>query len=138
MMCWRDLSHECAEENCPMWMGSLDIEALDKDNEIGLNISKCAQVLREKVAFYGAMLELTDRSLDFDDEFIEDFFAGSIEDSREPKPSRSMELITAEKTGGTPGRKKGSGKKTDLASSSAGKIRDRGSVKKGSGQRILP
>jgi hypothetical protein len=99
-----------------MWMGSLDLETLDGKNEIGLNSSKCAQVLKVKVGFYGAMLELTDRSLDFDGEFIEDFYGGSIENSRELKPSRSRELITAGKTGGKPGRKKGSGQKAELSS----------------------
>jgi hypothetical protein len=71
MKCWRNLSHECAGDNCPMWMEGFDLSTLGDDNGIGINESKCAMVLKEKTAIYRGLLD------------IMDFFEGAYEPSDE-------------------------------------------------------
>ena len=69
MKCWRDLSHECAGADCPMWMEGFDIPDIDDDDDLGLNDSRCALVLKEKIAIYRDMLEITDYFGNTDDFF---------------------------------------------------------------------
>jgi len=64
MKCWRDLSHDCAKNDCPMWMEGFDLPTLGDGSGIGLNESKCAMVLKEKIALYQGLLDIM--------EFIED------------------------------------------------------------------
>jgi len=74
MKCWRDLSQECAGSNCPMWMDGFDVPDLDEGSGIGLNESKCAMVLKEKIALYEGLMDIVEIIRDMEDRNDEDFF----------------------------------------------------------------
>lgn len=60
MKCWRDLSLDCAGSECPMWMEGFEVPELDEGSGIGLNESKCALVMKEKIAVYQGLIDLVE------------------------------------------------------------------------------
>jgi hypothetical protein len=64
MLCWRDLTQKCAEEDCPMWMTRFDLSDVVEPEELGLNENKCALVFNEKLGVMKTMVEIID-SMDF-------------------------------------------------------------------------
>lgn len=60
MKCWRDLSQECAGSTCPMWMEGFEVPDIDEGSGIGLNQSKCALVIKEKIALYQGLIDMVE------------------------------------------------------------------------------
>ena len=60
MKCWRDLSLDYAGSECPMWMAGFEVPELDEGSGIGLNESKCALVMKEKIAVYQGLIDLVE------------------------------------------------------------------------------
>ena len=58
MKCWRDLSQECAESDCPMWMEEFDLDDLSGHQEMGIGDSRCAMVYREKIGVFMGLMEM--------------------------------------------------------------------------------
>lgn len=58
MKCWRDLSHDCAENDCPMWMEEFDLDELSGHQEMGIGDSRCAMVYREKIGVFMGLVEM--------------------------------------------------------------------------------
>jgi len=58
MLCWRDLTKNCAEEDCPMWMTRFELSDVVEPEEIGLNENKCALVFNEKLGVVRTMVEI--------------------------------------------------------------------------------
>lgn len=88
MRCWRDLAHECAENGCPMWMEGFDLPMLGDDSGIGLNESRCAMVLKEKISLYQGLLEIMDFVEHTDGLIGEELF--SMMDDAPKKPPRKV------------------------------------------------
>ncbi len=92
MKCWRDLSHDCVENDCPMWMEGFAPEDLARGTDsFGLNESKCACVYKEKFEFVQILAKLVtqmedERDFDDDDDNIMDeVITKLIEDAKEKK-----------------------------------------------------
>jgi len=66
MKCWRDLSHECAETNCPMWMDEDEIPDLVARSKRGMNRTKCILVYNEKINLFDSMLDIIGHVGDLD------------------------------------------------------------------------
>lgn len=58
MKCWRDLSHECAETDCPMWMDDDEIPDMLAKSKKGMNNTKCILVYNEKINLFDSMLDI--------------------------------------------------------------------------------
>ena len=75
MKCWRDLSKDCAENDCPMWMPGFDLLDNSDTDDLGLNDSMCALTINEKIGVFRQMLDLMESMNDspgiFDDEIFE-------------------------------------------------------------------
>ena len=67
MKCWRDLSKDCAEKDCPMWMTGFDLpENVDSD-DLGLNDNMCALTINEKIGVFRQMLDMMESMESMDD-----------------------------------------------------------------------
>lgn len=88
MRCWRNLAHECAENDCPMWMEGFDLPMLDDDSGIGLNESRCAMVLKEKISLYQGLLEIMD-FVEHTDGLIDEGFFSVREDAPKRPPKKA-------------------------------------------------
>jgi hypothetical protein len=64
MLCWRDLSKKCVEEDCPMWMNKFELVDVVDAESLGLNENKCAHVFNEKLGVMKKMVEIIE-SMDF-------------------------------------------------------------------------
>jgi hypothetical protein len=74
MKCWRDLSKECAERDCPMWMARFDLPKYADAEELGLSENKCALVLNEKIGVFRQMVGLMDDMEAYSDDFEDEIF----------------------------------------------------------------
>lgn len=91
MKCWRDLAHECAENDCPMWMEGFDLPMLGDDSGIGLNESRCAMVLKEKISLYQGLLEIMDFFEHTDGLIDEELFSMGEDAPRKPPKKAAYE-----------------------------------------------
>ena len=73
MLCWRDLTKKCAEEDCPMWMTGFNPEDIADGDMIGLNGNLCALAVNEKLGVMRTMVDIIefvdDLPFPFDDDF---------------------------------------------------------------------
>lgn len=76
MLCWRDLTQKCAEEDCPMWMTRFDLSVVVEPEELGLNENKCALVFNEKLGVMKTMLDMVESMRCSSDLLTEDLFSG--------------------------------------------------------------
>ena len=57
-----------------MWVEGFDVPDLDEGSGIGLNESKCAMVLKEKIALYEGLMDIVEIIRDMEDRNDEDLF----------------------------------------------------------------
>ncbi|MCX6694008.1 MAG: hypothetical protein NT074_05610 [Methanomicrobiales archaeon] len=109
MQCWRDLAHECAEIDCPMWMESFDLLDLVPNNEMGLNESRCALVLREKLRLFQSIMEMASFADEDDEEELETLqeILAYMKDHESPEPSLPERPLSRERAIPEPRKAKG-------------------------------
>ncbi len=99
MLCWRDLTKKCAEEDCPMWMTGLDFSDFGDGDKIGLDRSRCALAVNEKLGVMRTMVDIIEFVDDLPFPFDDDF------DDEEPERIQKAPAPKAGKTrSGKPGR----------------------------------
>ena len=92
MKCWRDLSKDCVENDCPMWMTGFNLSDIVEPEELGLNENKCALVYNEKIGVMKQMLDVVESMRCSSDLFMEDFFGGMEPEKKPagPKPRKAQ------------------------------------------------
>jgi len=103
MKCWRDLSHECSANDCPMWMEEFDLPEGMDENAMGLGSSKCALAIKEKLGVYMSMLDMFDTLEEISgEEFFRQVGECALDRSRQapacnPKPIKTGPAIKKQK-----------------------------------------
>jgi hypothetical protein len=105
MKCWRDLSHDCVENDCPMWMEGFSSEDLARGTDsFGLNESKCACVYKVKFEFVQILAKLLtqmENDMDFDDDddddIMDEVITKLIEESKQKKMTHTVTPVSEQK-----------------------------------------
>jgi hypothetical protein len=83
MLCWRDLTKKCVEEDCPMWMTNFELSDVVDPEEIGLNENKCALVFNEKLGVMKTMVGILNSMSSMPSFIPPDLWAGKETGKRE-------------------------------------------------------
>ncbi|MDD1704643.1 MAG: hypothetical protein LUP97_05380 [Methanoregula sp.] len=97
MLCWRDLTQKCAEEDCPMWMTRFDLSDVIEPEELGLNENKCAHVFNEKLGVMKTMIDMLESMRSTSDLFPEDLRYGLEPGTKNPGGPANRTLKAAKK-----------------------------------------